>query len=165
MKATIGNFLLLALEKSLDGFIRIQDLRLHPSKYLYYDGWDQPLKKYSLSKTVHRLIEKGLIETHINEEEVILKLTTIGKEFLLLNKPEDEVDWDGRWRIVIFDIPEEKKNVRNVLRNRLKMWAFTPWQKSVWASKKNLTDKLRKLVKDLGIEEWVIVIESDNTGR
>lgn len=162
MKKNIGNILLLALEKSVDGFIRIQDLRRNPGKYMYYDGWEQPLKQTTLSQVIQRLREKGMIKSQVNEGRIILKLTSLGEEFLLTNKSEDEIDWDGKWRVVIFDIPENKRIVRDILRNRLKMWGFLPWQKSVWASKKNLTKKLRSLVKELGVEDWVLVIESGN---
>jgi len=92
-------------------------------------------------------------------------LTEVGREFILLSKSEDEIEWDGKWRIVIFDIPEDKRKIRNVFRSRLKLWDFKPWQKSVWASKKNVTSKLRNLIKELEIDNWVLVIESDNTGR
>lgn len=162
MKQSIGNLILLALEKSVDGFIRIQDLRRNPGKYMYYGGWEQPIKRSSISHVINRLRKQGMVEDQVNEGNIILKLTSIGEEFLLTNKSEEEVEWDGKWRMVIFDIPEDKRKVRNILRSRLKMWGFEPWQKSVWVSKKNLTNKLRSLVKELGIEQWVLVIESDN---
>lgn len=78
---------------------------------------------------------------------------------------EEEKEWDGRWRLVFWDIPEENRAARDVLRDKLKQLGFIRWQKSVWASKKNCTDILRKYIQGLGIENWVFVIESDNTGR
>ena len=129
MKQSISNVLLLALEKSIDGFIRIQDLRRNPGKYMYYGGWEQDIKPTSISRAIQRLRKKGLIVSNINEGKVILKLTNLGQDFLLTNKSEDEIDWDGKWRLVIFDIPEEKRKLRTVLRDRLKIWKFEPWQK------------------------------------
>lgn len=160
-KETIGKLVLLALEKTVDGYVRFEDFTYHHYRYIY--GIPE-LKKSSLAQALKRLREKGFIE-RTNEKDtnkIILKLTEIGREFLLLSKPEDEIDWDGKWRIVIFDIPENKRLVRDVLRSRLKLWGFKPWQKSVWASKKNITSKLRNLIKELNIQEWVLVIESDN---
>lgn len=40
--------------------------------------------------------------------------------------------WDGIWRIVIFDIPNKRKVVREVLRRKLKEWNFYQLQESVW---------------------------------
>ncbi len=110
--------------------------------------------------------EKGFVERVAGKDEgkIVLRLTAAGQDCLYLSKADEEIEWDGKWRIVVFDIPESKRLVRDILRSRLKMWGFKPWQKSVWASKKNITDKLRNLVKELDILEWVLVIESDNTG-
>ncbi|MBI2017728.1 helix-turn-helix transcriptional regulator [Candidatus Daviesbacteria bacterium] len=166
-KKTIGKFVLFALEKAIDGVVIFDDLIHHPNWYAYGGGWEYPLKKSALSQALKRLREKGYIEKSNNKDidKIIYKLTDQGRELILLGKDEDEIEWDGKWRIVIFDIPENKKVVREVLRGRLKLWGFQLWQKSVWASKKNLTNKLRGLIKELGIEDWVLVIESENAGR
>jgi len=40
--------------------------------------------------------------------------------------------WDGLWRIVIFDITEDKRAVRDAVRRKLKIFGFYPLQKSVF---------------------------------
>jgi DNA-binding transcriptional regulator PaaX len=40
--------------------------------------------------------------------------------------------WDGKWRMVIFDIPEKKKKAREALREKLKDLGFKELQKSVF---------------------------------
>lgn len=163
-KETIGKMVLLALEKAVDGYVRLEDFAYH--HYRYHHGIPE-LKKASLAQALKRLREKGFVErvTEKDEGKIILRLTEAGREFLLLEKSDDEIEWDGKWRVVVFDIPEKQRTIRNILRSRLKMWGFSPWQQSVWASKKNITAKLRNLVKELDIEDWVLVIESDNVGR
>lgn len=164
-KATIGKLILFTLEKAIDGYCRVEDFAYH--HYRYHYGIPE-LKKAAIAQELKRLREKGYIEKFPdkkNESKIIFMLTEAGKEFLLLSKSESEIEWDGRWRFVIFDIPESKRVIRSILRNRLKLWGFVPWQKSVWVSKKNLTNKLRGLIEELGIEDWVMVIESDNVGR
>lgn len=42
--------------------------------------------------------------------------------------------WDGCWRIVVFDIAEDKKAARDALRRKLKNFGFYPLQKSVFVS-------------------------------
>ncbi|MDO8576754.1 MAG: hypothetical protein Q7R82_00245 [Candidatus Daviesbacteria bacterium] len=163
-KETIGKLVLLALEKAVDGYIRLEDFAYH--HYRYHYGIPE-LKKASLAQALKRLREKGFIEKVVEKDEgkIILKLTETGRDYLYLSKSEDEIEWDGKWRIVVFDIPEKQKSIRNILRSRLKLWGFKPWQKSVWASKKNITGKLRRLIKELEVDDWVLVIESDNAGR
>ena len=46
-----------------------------------------------------------------------------------IKKPDE---WDKEWRIVVFDIPEKKKNAREALRNKLKELGFRELQKSVF---------------------------------
>lgn len=159
-KKSLTNAILLGLEKTVDGVVRLEDFTTH--SYIYARGYDRPLKKSALSIALKRLREKGYLEKEHNEGKIIFKLTQAGQEFLTLSKSDDEIEWDQKWRLVIFDIPENKRGVRDILRSRLKMWGFTPWQKSVWATKKNITQKLRRFVSELGIEDWVLVIESDN---
>ena len=47
-------------------------------------------------------------------------------------KNRKPADWDGLWRIIIFDIPESKKYGRAALRGKMKELGFYQLQKSVW---------------------------------
>ena len=40
--------------------------------------------------------------------------------------------WDGKWRIVIFDIPSDRNKHRNRLRRLIKQLGFQQLQQSVW---------------------------------
>ncbi len=40
--------------------------------------------------------------------------------------------WDGWWRVVVFDITEDKRAARDALRRKLKGFGFYPLQKSVF---------------------------------
>ena len=138
-KGSLSYVLLTVLEKTVDGYVRFQDFSHNNYRYLY--GTPE-LKKSTLSKAIVRLKEKGFLETDkTNTGELIIKLTDEGKTALILVK-EDEESWDNKWRIVIFDIPEQKRTIRNLFRRNLKKWGFKPLQKSVWISKKNVTEKL-----------------------
>lgn len=165
VKKKLRDAILLVLEKTIDGAIRFEDFANNPGFYAYYGGWDYSLKKSALSQALKRLREQGFIEKQKSEDRIILKLTELGKDWVLKSQEYSDVEWDGLWRLVIFDIPESHKKSRNTLRRRLKDWGFTAWQKSVWATKKPLTNAARKLIRDLEIEDWVLVIESPNTGK
>ncbi len=47
-------------------------------------------------------------------------------------KIKKQKKWDRKWRLVIFDIVEFKKNHREAFRGKLKQLGFYPLQKSVW---------------------------------
>ncbi len=40
--------------------------------------------------------------------------------------------WDGKWRVLIFDIPERKKTLRDKMRLTLSSVGFVRLQQSVW---------------------------------
>ncbi len=158
-KKSLSNLILLVLEKTADGYVRFEDFTTH--YYRYHYGAPE-LKKSQFSLTLKRLRENGLID-FVDDNKLILKLTDKGRTKALKSKIllEDE-KWDGKWRIVIWDIPEKRRTVRDVLRKQLKSWSFTQWQRSVWATKKNCAKPLREFINKTGIDRWVRVIESDN---
>ncbi len=158
-KIAISDIVLFVLEKAVDGYVRLEDFTYHHYRYHY----DIPeLKKASLAQALKRLRERGYIDLDEFNNNLVLKLTDKGKQEALLRKILKDEKWDGKWRIVVFDIPEKHRKARNALRSKLKTWGFSPWQKSVWASKKDITELLRLFIKQMGIEKWVLVIESTN---
>jgi len=147
------------LEKSVDGYVRFEDFTYN--SYIYAKGYDRILSKSGLSKAISRLKENGLIEKQVkSDNEIIFQLTDQGKSFIL-ESSQDVSAWDGKWRIVLFDIPEQKRVIRNLFRRNLKKWGFKPLQKSVWVSKHDVYTKLEGYIKELGIEKWVSIIETN----
>ncbi|MBI3290236.1 hypothetical protein HYZ78_02480 [Candidatus Microgenomates bacterium] len=164
-KIPVTHILLFTLEKFVEGGEFIVGTSNELRDWINAERFTPEIvDKYAISRAIKRLRERKLLELEEKRTgEIVLRLTNTGKDFIYLLKEEDN-QWDGKWRIVIFDIPESKRLVRDVLRRRLKSWKFERWQKSVWASKKNFTAKMRDLIKELEIDDWVLVIESDNVG-
>lgn len=159
-KTSLSDFVIVALEKTVDGYVRLEDFLTHT--HIYAKGYDRPLKKASFAQALRRLRDKGLIE-YVNEAEILIKLTDQGKSQAIWEKMRHlSAVWDGKWRIVAFDIPQVYTLTRNVFRRRLRELGFKQLQKSVWISKTDCTELLRKYVKDLGIAKWVSVLEAEN---
>lgn len=59
-----------------------------------------------------------------------------------------EGKWDGKWRIVFFDVPEGKRPLRDYLRNILKRQGFQEFQRSMWVWPYRLPEFLKKLLSD-----------------
>jgi phenylacetic acid degradation operon negative regulatory protein len=160
-KKSLSYLVLLALEKAVDGFVRIEDLYRHGSNY----AQSTYLPKSQLAQSIKRLRENGLID-FIDDEKLVVRLTDSGKDKALWLKMRlEDQKWDGKWRLVIWDIPETRRIARDVLRFKLKQLGFTRWQRSVWISKKNCTKLLRDYIKSVGISDWVKVIESSDIGK
>ena len=97
-------------------------------------------KRYSRKKVYDafsNLKRQGLINIEKKNHQIYISLTEKGKakagwmqiDSLKIKKPKK---WDGKWRLVIFDIAQLKKSHREALRGKLKELGFYPLQKSVW---------------------------------
>lgn len=58
-----------------------------------------------------------------------------------------EKPWDGKWRIIVFDIAEVTRKDRNYLRSQLKWIGFQELQKSVWVFPYEIRDELKEFIK------------------
>lgn len=78
-KESLSDYLLKALEKTVDGLVFLEDITYHSYKYSQGSNIFSP-KKSAISKAIRRLRESGYIETEVSDERrIILKLTTDGK--------------------------------------------------------------------------------------
>ena len=63
--------------------------------------------------------------------------------------------WDGKWRMVAFDIPEKYKIGRDALRRKLKKVGFCEMQKSVLVTPYNCKEEIAELVKFFELDKYV----------
>jgi len=68
--------------------------------------------------------------------------------------------WDRKWRIVLFDIPEPRKKVRDALRRRLKNLGFFEFQKSVFIYPFSCRDEVNFVINFFNIEDNVFYLEA-----
>ena len=78
-------------------------------------------KKRSYEQALRRMCEKGWIRMVDKNAEKFVKLTSRGELEALVRKARMPVsgDWDGKWRMIIYDIPEEQNEKRDLLRRLL----------------------------------------------
>ena len=98
-------------------------------------------KKYYRSsyvkKAIYKLEERGFIEFKEQKEGIFVRLTDKGRRDLLKYQMRDKMikkprKWDKKWRVVIFDIKEQDRNLREGLRKELINLGFIKLQNSVW---------------------------------
>ena len=90
-------------------------------------------QKEIIARSRQKLVKDGFLVY----KDRFLKLTTKGEEKLSRLRLEDwkmekPKKWDGRWRMLIFDIPERNRYVRNKIRQTLLHIGFVKVQQSVW---------------------------------
>lgn len=107
-----------------------------------------------------RLEDRGEIERTERGDRALFQITQRGKEkinssdFSLKRKSRN---WDGRWYLVSFDIPETQKTSRNLLRKRLLMLGLGKLQRSLWVSPYNYAQEVKKIVNHYHLEKYVEV--------
>lgn len=102
-------------------------------------------KRYKLSfqarTAIDKLIIKGYMHRIRKNGEVYLELTDVGRRYLQMEEARVQAPaarkrkrWDGRYRLVMFDIPETRKGTRDRLRRLMGEFGFMRLQNSVWVS-------------------------------
>lgn len=102
-------------------------------------------KEWEIKQAIKRLQNMDYIK--IDEAHKRAYLTEKGLlEFIKFRIQDKESIWDKKWRVVVFDIPEKKRNQRNFLRGRLKWLGFKELQKSVWIFPYDIKQELEELL-------------------
>jgi len=122
---------------------------------------------YSLA--LNRLKKKDLIKFSDNN---LFTLTERGKEVLLKFDMDDiklaDFDaqkWDNIWRVLIFDIPEPARAIRNLFRAKLQELGFYTLQKSVYVTPRPCEKEMMELARMLKIGDKVLVLEAKKLGQ
>ena len=116
------------------------------------------LSKEKARRSFNYLKNRGLVEIKKDGHDVIITLTKEGKKMaekyqindLEIERPKK---WDGRYRLVIFDIPNSTGFIRNVLRRKLKEWGFYFLQRSVWVHAFDCKEEVKLLKEFLGLSK------------
>ena len=91
-----------------------------------------------VDRSLNKIVKDNFVKIIEKNGETTLKITDKGKSKLVTFNIDtikiQQTSWDGKWRFVIFDIPEKMRIARDVLRDKLKEIGFIQIQKSVWAS-------------------------------
>lgn len=112
-----------------------------PNALQAIDMFSDKKRKYRIApyvnNTIGKLKERGLIKFEKHNKKIFARLTEKGEQELLkyqlketaIKKPRK---WDKKWRVVIFDIKEKKRLIRDELRRELINLGFIKLQNSIW---------------------------------
>lgn len=131
-------------------------------------------KKYSkiqVTSAINSIKRQKLIE-YISDKngKTIVKITKKGEtklrafdiELMKINKPKK---WDGKWRLVMFDIPMRFTKGREALRFHLKDLNFFQFQKSAWIYPYPCEDEIIFIADFFGVGKCVEVLTIKNILR
>lgn len=115
--------------------------------------WPHQRQNETILSSRKRLVAKGLLVY----KKGVLEITESGRRYLMREtlfdnlKHRKKIKWDGKWRILIFDIPQYRKHDREHIRNTLISIGFMRLQHSVWIYPYDCEDLMTLLKADLKI--------------
>ncbi|MBI2621787.1 MAG: hypothetical protein HYW63_04065 [Candidatus Levybacteria bacterium] len=129
------------------------------------------INKTDLGRIIKRLEKQEMISIKEKDNKTSIEITEKGKRRLLEYDFENielkSKKRDGKWRIIIFDIPEYKKRSRDAFRRKLLQLDCIRLQDSVFVSAYPCKDEIDFLSNFLEVSDFVtlLVIEKIERGE
>ncbi len=134
------------------------------------DEW-RMLNRIALERSIESLYRSKLVKRKVHQDgTVTLVLTEAGIERALrydlaklsIAKPKR---WDGKWRLVMYDIPEDERDLRLELLRRLKHLGFVELQHSVFIHPYECKDEIEYLIEVYDARTYIrrLVVEEIDT--
>jgi len=122
-----------------------------------------------VGRILKRLEKQQMISVKENNGKIYIEIAEKGKRRLLEYDFENielkSKKRDGKWRLIIFDIPEYKKSAREVFRRKLKQLDIIQLQKSVFASAFSCKNEIDFLCNFLEISDYVTLVSLNKIER
>jgi DNA-binding transcriptional regulator PaaX len=125
--------------------------------------FEKRARERELKRVLHYMKRKKLVTSADYDHGI--KITAAGRrraraaafKNLKIKRP---AKWDGRWRLVFFDIPESKRPARWMLITKLRRLGFQPLQRSVWIHPFPCREEIEAVVKNYDIQRFVTLVET-----
>lgn len=119
------------------------------------------IDRRALYRAIRGLYHSKLLEEKRNPNgSITLTLSEDGRKKALTYKL-DEMKilrpkiWDKKWRLVVFDVPERHKELRDILRKRLRQLDFYELQKSVFIHPFPCNDEIEYIIEFYNVRPYV----------
>ena len=130
----------------------------------FYGKLYSPLyQEETITQTLSRMAKVGEIEKKLYKGQIVLHISARGESILnedinlqLLSKKS----WDGLWRIVIFDIVEKERYVRDSLRRKLRSLGFALWQESVYITPHSVVEEMNEFFEEKNLFPSCVCFEA-----
>ncbi|MEK7562225.1 MAG: hypothetical protein AAB509_00900 [Patescibacteria group bacterium] len=167
MKTSITDEFLWDIYKFLEKVNNAVDFSLKPitmRNYLpgpknpIYEKYRNDKNKRKFSNLIYYLKINGYIKTKNLENKQAIILTKEGiskalKASFVLDKVKERKD--GKWVMLIFDVPVAHKQARNLLKSILINLGYKLFQQSVWISPYDISEKTERLLQIHSLESYV----------
>lgn len=123
-------------------------------------------QNYAITRSLKGLKGAGLIEQISSPQNEYARLTKEGRKKMHSLELESKTtlvntSWDGFWRIILLDLPENRKSERESLRYLLKKAGFVCLKNSAWISPFPYEYLFTNIKKDLGLTTEMMIIVTE----
>lgn len=124
------------------------------------------ISESSVRGAILRMVQKDLLQVRKKGNKSYYSVTELGRR-----RVEDGVIrvysapravWDGKWRMLSYSFPEEKRELRNEIRKELTWTGFGMISNSTWISPNPLENQVMEMIKNYKIEENAILFSSSD---
>lgn len=126
------------------------------------------IEKRALRRAIKNLYRSKLIGEKQNKNGSFTIILTENGKKKALTYQLDEMEikkpakWNRKWRIVLFDIPENKRKIRDAFRNHLNQLGFYEFQKSVFVHPYDCKNEVDYLIEFYDIRKFVRFVIADS---
>lgn len=155
---------LLGLTTALDIFEEIRDpFRTLSKSYENMYGWaPKKYKRHEFNHLVWRSLKAGYIEKVERNGNIYIRVTSEGEKRVRRDFPILRLQrkpWDGKWRMIMFDIQELERRKREDLRRKLRELGFGMLQESVFITPHDIIKDFSEYVDNIGLHDSVYILE------
>jgi CRISPR-associated endonuclease Cas2 len=120
--------------------------------------YEKKKARMKFSVFINYLKKKGYIKIKGLEPNQGIIITDKGLKKILetaIQKTKKKKRKDGKFLMVIFDIPERKRKLRDLFRKNLQALGFKFYQKSIWISPFDVFNQLEAIIRSFNLEKYV----------
>ncbi len=148
---------------ALGGFIVACAVVPNLPQVLKLFGVSSSRDSFRFMRTVKNLQKQKMVSVYRKGGQDVIEITVAGKRKVLsYNLDEMQLKktkkWNGMWHIVMFDIPEFKKNARGALSRKVREFGLYPLQKSVFVSPYSCKDEIDFIGEFFGVRKHIVYI-------
>lgn len=127
---------------------------LHKFRYKY----NKKQERKNFSRFIYYLKRKGFIKIKNLKETQAVLITKKGANKVLkikLKIKERKKRKDRKWQMIIFDVPEKKRLLRDLLRENLYLLGYKMLQQSVWACPYDVLLETEVILRKYSLDSYV----------
>ena len=119
-------------------------------------------KKRKLQNTIRYMRQSGLLVGDYEHgitvsQKARHRLAKRDFDSIAIHTP---IAWDGKWRLVFFDIPETARENRRLLTSKLRHLGYQPLQLSIWIHPFASKDVIAHICNEFEIAKYVTYVET-----